>query len=140
MRADEIAVSVPDIENYAAYIKENFILEGFLQNSARVLSWGLNKPANFFPLFMIACKIILLLNLWNLLFWINTSLGRIGRGWSLNRLRCKNNCAVSWKENKEDTVYKNIWIESFKINYERDEIEVEQKKKREIGFIVFIML
>ena len=138
MRADEIAVSVPDIENYAAYIKREFYLRGIPAEFRSGFKLGLEQAGKLFSLIYdcvqnnFAFEFMKPIVLNKHIPWKD----REGAE-ALIDYGVKNNCAVSWKENKEDTVYKNIWIESFKINYERDEIEVEQKKKARDWFYSF---
>lgn len=138
VRADEIAVSVPDIENYAAYIKREFYLRGIPAEFRSGFKLGLEQAGKLFSLIYdcvknnFAFEFIKPIVLNKHIPWKD----REGAE-ALIDYGVKNNCAVSWKENKEDTVYKNIWIESFKINYERDEIEVEQKKKARDWFYSF---
>ena len=138
VRADEIAVSVPDIENYAAYIKREFYLRGIPAEFRSGFKLGLEQAGKLFSLIYdcvqnnFAFEFMKPIVLNKHIPWKD----REGAE-ALIDYGVKNNCAVSWKENKEDTVYKNIWIESFKINYERDEIEVEQKKKARDWFYSF---
>lgn len=138
VRADEIAVSVPDIENYAAYIKREFYLRGIPAEFRSGFKLGLEQAGKLFSLIYdcvqnnFAFEFMKPIVLNKHIPWKD----REGVE-ALIDYGVKNNCAVSWKENKEDTVYKNIWIESFKINYERDEIEVEQKKKARDWFYSF---
>lgn len=138
VRADEIAVSVPDIENYAAYIKREFYLRGIPAEFRSGFKLGLEQAGKLFSLIYdcvqnnFAFEFIKPIVLNKHIPWKD----REGAE-ALIDYGVKNNCAVSWKENKEDAVYKNIWIESFKINYERDEIEVEQKKKARDWFYSF---
>lgn len=138
VRADEIAVSVPDIENYAAYIKREFYLRGIPAEFRSGFKLGLEQAGKLFSLIYdcvqnnFAFEFIKPIVLNKHIPWKD----REGAE-ALIDYGVKNNCAVSWKENKEDAVYKNIWIESFKINYEKDEIEVEQKKKARDWFYSF---
>lgn len=138
VRADEIAVSVPDIENYAAYIKREFYLRGIPAEFRSGFKLGLEQAGKLFSLIYdcvqnnFAFEFMKPIVLNKHIPWKD----REGAE-ALIDYGVKNNCAVSWKENKEDTVYKNIWIESFKINYEIDEIEVEQKKKARDWFYSF---
>ncbi len=138
VRADEIAVSVPDIENYASYIKREFYLRGIPAEFRSGFKLGLEQAGKLFSLIYdcvqnnFAFEFMKPIVLNKHIPWKD----REGAE-ALIDYGVKNNCAVSWKENKEDTVYKNIWIESFKINYERDEIEVEQKKKARDWFYSF---
>ena len=138
VRANEIAVSVPDIENYAAYIKREFYLRGIPAEFRSGFKLGLEQAGKLFSLIYdcvqnnFAFEFMKPIVLNKHIPWKD----REGAE-ALIDYGVKNNCAVSWKENKEDTVYKNIWIESFKINYERDEIEVEQKKKARDWFYSF---
>lgn len=138
VRADEIAVSVPDIENYAAYIKREFYLRGIPAEFRSGFKLGLEQAGKLFSLIYdcvqnnFAFEFMKPIVLNKHIPWKD----REGAE-ALIDYGVKNNCAVSWKENKEDTVYKNIWIESFKINYERDEIEAEQKKKARDWFYSF---
>jgi len=138
VRADEIAVSIPDIENYASYIKREFYLRGIPAEFRSGFKLGLEQAGKLFSLIYdcvqnnFAFEFMKPIVLNKHIPWKD----REGAE-ALIDYGVKNNCAVSWKENKEDTVYKNIWIESFKINYERDEIEVEQKKKARDWFYSF---
>ena len=138
VRADEIAVSVPDIENYAAYIKREFYLRGIPAEFRSGFKLGLEQAGKLFSLIYdcvqnnFAFEFMKPIVLNKHIPWKD----REGAE-ALIDYGVKNNCAVSWKENKEDAVYKNIWIESFKINYEKDEIEVEQKKKARDWFYSF---
>ncbi|MGI0518600.1 PD-(D/E)XK nuclease family protein [Treponema denticola] len=138
VRADEIAVSVPDIENYAAYIKREFYLRGIPAEFRSGFKLGLEQAGKLFSLIYdcvqnnFAFEFMKPIVLNKHIPWKDKEGVE-----ALIDYGVKNNCAVSWKENKEDTVYKNIWIESFKINYERDEIEVEQKKKARDWFYSF---
>ena len=138
VRANEIAVSVPDIENYAAYIKREFYLRGIPAEFRSGFKLGLEQAGKLFSLIYdcvqnnFAFEFIKPIVLNKHIPWKD----REGAE-ALIDYGVKNNCAVSWKENKEDAVYKNIWIESFKINYERDESEVEQKKKARDWFYSF---
>lgn len=138
VRADEIAVSVPDIENYAAYIKREFYLRGIPAEFRSGFKLGLEQAGKLFSLIYdcvqnnFAFEFMKPIVLNKHIPWKDREEAE-----ALIDYGVKNNCAVSWKENKEDTVYKNIWIESFKINYERDEIEVEQKKKARDWFYSF---
>ena len=50
MRADEIAVSVPDIENYAAYIKREFYLRGIPAEFRSGFKLGLEQAGKLFSL------------------------------------------------------------------------------------------
>ena len=50
VRADEIAVSVPDIENYAAYIKREFYLRGIPAEFRSGFKLGLEQAGKLFSL------------------------------------------------------------------------------------------
>lgn len=138
VRTDEISVSVPDIENYAAYIKREFYLRGIPVEFRSGFKLGLEQAGKLFSLIYdcvqnsFAFEFIKPIVLNKHIPWkdMEGAAALIDYG-------VKNNCAVSWKENKDDTVYKNIWIESFKINYEKNEIELEQKKKAKDWFYSF---
>lgn len=136
--ADEIAVSVPDIENYAAYIKREFYLRGVPAEFRSGFKLGLEQAGKLFSLIYdcvqnnFAFEFMKPIVLNKHIPWQDAAGAE-----ALIDYGVKNNCAVSWKENKEDRIYKNIWIESFKINYEKDEAELEQKKKARDWFYSF---
>ncbi|UTC66615.1 MULTISPECIES: PD-(D/E)XK nuclease family protein [unclassified Treponema] len=138
VRADEIAVSVPDIENYAAYIKREFYLRGIPAEFRSGFNLGLEQAGKLFSLIYDCVQ-----NNFSFEFMKPIVLNKhipwkdAEGAEALIDYGVKNNCAVSWKENKEDDFYKNIWIESFKINYEKDEAEIEQKKKARDWFYSF---
>ncbi len=136
--ADEIAVSVPDIENYTAYIKREFSLRGIPAEFRSGFKLGNEQSGKLFSLIFdcvqhnFSFEFIKPVILNNHIPWKDKT--------AVNHLieyGIKNNCAVSWKENTEAAAYKNIWIESFKINYEREESEIFQKEKAIEWFYLF---
>lgn len=135
---DEIAVSIPDIENYSAYIKREFMLRGIPSEFRSGFKLGSEQAGKLFSLisdcvqnnFSFEFMKPIILN--NHIPWKDKSGAE-----NLISYGIKNNCAVSWKENPYDKEYKNIWMESFKINYESREDEVFQKEKAKDWFYSF---
>lgn len=138
IQPDEIAVSIPDIENYTAYIKREFSLRGIPAEFRSGFKLGSEQAGKLFSLISdcvrnnFSFEFIKPLILNNHIPWKDKN-----AAYQLIEYGIKNNCAVSWKENTEDTAYKNIWTESFKINYEREESEIFQKKKIRKWFYSF---
>lgn len=136
--ADEIAVSVPDIDNYSAYIKREFELRNIPIEFRSGFNLGKEQAGKLFSLIYdcvqnnYSFEFLKPVILSNHIPWKNKSGIQ-----ALIEYGVKNNCAVSWKEKSEDIQYKNIWIESFKINYEYTEEEIFEKEKAKEWFYNF---
>ncbi|MGF7110246.1 PD-(D/E)XK nuclease family protein [Treponema pedis] len=134
----DIAVSVPDIENYSAYIKREFELRGIPIEFRSGFKLGSEQAGKIFSLIYncvqnnFAFEFIKPVILNNHIPWKDKTGVQ-----ALIQYGVKNNCAVSWKESSQDISYKNIWIESFKTNYEKTEEEVFLKEKAKNWFYKF---
>ncbi len=136
--ADEIAISIPDIENYSAYIKREFALRGIPLEFRSGFKLGNEQSGKIFSLIYncvqnnFAFEFIKPILLNNHIPWKDKAGAQ-----ALIQYGIKNNCAVSWKETETDSLYKNIWIESFKIDYESTEDEIYQKERAKTWFYTF---
>ncbi len=136
--ADEIAVSVPDIENYGAYIKREFEIRGIPAEFRSGFNLGKEQAGKIFSLIYECVK-----NNYSFEFLkpviLNNHIPWKDKGGiqALTEYGIKNNCAVSWKEQSGDSNYKNIWIESFKTNYEYTEEDIFEKEKAKNWFYTF---
>ena len=136
--ADEIAVNIPDIENYTPYIKREFYLRGIPAEFRSGFKLGTEQSGKIFSLIYdcvqnnFSFEFIKPIILNPHIPWKDKEGAE-----ALIVYGVKNNCAVSWKDKKEDIKYKNIWIESFKINFERNEEDFIQKEKAKTWFYNF---
>lgn len=136
--SNEIAISIPDIENYSAYIKREFDLRGIPVEFRSGFKLGSEQSGKLFSLIYncvennFAFEFLKPIILNNHIPWKGK-----GGAEALIDYGVKNNCAVSWKENPNDSSYKNIWIETFKIKQTEDEIEEYKKTKARDWFYEF---